>query len=177
MTRQEVNRQEYAILREGSRMLTREERDELIAQYAKGYDAVVAALEGITEAEWDAREAPGEWCPREIVHHLGDSEMASALRLRQMLVTDGAQIVPYDQEEYARVLHYDRPVEGSLLAFRGARAATVPLLEAMSEADWGRTGHHPESPGYGTATWLEYYAGHAHDHADQIRRARATVGD
>lgn len=155
--------------------MNQEQRAELIAQYAAGYDAVMAALEGITAVEWRAREAPGEWCPREIVHHLGDSEMASALRLRQMLVTSGAKIVPYDQEEYARVLHYDRPVEGSLLAFRGARAATVPLLEAMSEADWARTGHHPEEPSYGTALWLQYYANHAHDHAEQIRRARATV--
>jgi len=156
-------------------MLSQSERADLIAQYAAGYDAIVAALADITDAEWDAREAPGEWNPREIVHHLADSEMASALRLRQMLVTDGAIIVPYDQDEYARVLHYDRPVEGSLLAFRGARAATVPLLEAMSDADWNRTGHHPEQPGFGTATWLRYYSRHAHDHADQIRRARSTV--
>jgi hypothetical protein len=156
-------------------MLSHDERVELIAKYAAGYAAIIAALEGISEAEWEAREAPGEWNPRQIVHHLADSEMASALRLRQMLVTDGARIVPYDQDEYARVLHYDRPVEGSLAAFQGARAATVPILERMTEADWARTGHHPEQPAFGTAIWLGYYAHHAHDHADQIRRARATV--
>lgn len=156
-------------------MLTQTERAELIARYAEGYEAVVAALDGISEAEWLAREAPGEWNPREIVHHLADSEMASALRLRMMLVADGVAIVPYDQDEYARVLHYDRPVEGSLLAFKGARAGTVPLLEIMSDADWTRMAHHPESPEYGTELWLRYYADHAHDHADQIRRARATV--
>ena len=71
-------------------MLSKAERDAMIAQYAEGYDAIIAALEGITDAGWNAREAPGEWCPREVVHHLADSEMASALRLRQMLVTDGA---------------------------------------------------------------------------------------
>ena len=156
-------------------MLSHDERADLIANYAAGYDAIMAALEGITEAGWEAREAQGEWCPREVGHDLAGSEMASALRVRQMLVTDGAQIVPYDQDEYARVLHYDRPVTGSLLAFQGARAATVPLLEAMSEADWARTGHHPEQPAFGTDLWLQYYGRHAHDHADQIRRARATV--
>jgi hypothetical protein len=66
-------------------------------------------------------------------------------------------------------------VEGSLLAFRGARAATVPILERMTEDDWARTGHHPEQPAFGTALWLTYYGRHAHDHADQIRRARATI--
>ena len=156
-------------------MLSQTERTELIAKYAAGYDAIVAALVGIDDAGWNAREAPGEWCPREVVHHLADSEMASALRLRQMLVTDGAPIAPYDQDEYARVLHYDRPVEGSLLAFQGARACTVPVLERMSDADWQRTGSHPEFDEFNVEIWLRYYSQHAHDHADQIRRARATL--
>jgi hypothetical protein len=156
-------------------MLSHPERSELIARYAAGYDVVIEALAGITDEEWDAREAPGEWSPRQVVHHLADSEMASALRLRQMLVSERAQIVPYDQDEYARVLYYDRPVAGSLAAFAGARAATVPILEQMTDEQWARSAHHPEQPDFGTESWLRYYAQHAHDHADQIRRARATV--
>jgi hypothetical protein len=101
--------------------------------------------------------------------------MASALRLRQMLANEHAQIVPYDQDEYARVLYYDRPVAASLAAFAGARAATVPILERMTDDQWARTAHHPEEPAYGTELWLRYYARHAHDHADQIRRARAAI--
>jgi hypothetical protein len=156
-------------------MVSHAERSELIARYAAGYDVVVEALAGMTDEEWDAREAPGEWSPRQVVHHLADSEMASALRLRQMLVTENARIVPYDQDEYARVLSYDRPVAGSLAAFAGARASTVPILERMTDEQWARGAHHPEEPSYGTEVWLRYYAQHAHDHADQIRRARATV--
>jgi len=158
-------------------MVSQTERADLIAQYAAGYATVMEALAGIGDAEWDAREAPGEWSPRQVVHHLADSEMASALRLRQMLVAEQAEIVPYDQDEYARVLYYDRPVEGSLAAFAGARAATVPILERMTEEEWARTAHHPEEPVYGTELWLRYYARHAHDHADQIRRARAAARD
>lgn len=156
-------------------MLSHAERADLIAQYAAGHAAVMEALAGITDDEWEAREAPGEWSPRQVAHHLADSEMASALRLRQMLVSDQAEIVPYDQDEYARVLFYDRPVEASLAAFAAARAATVPILERMTDEQWARTAHHSEEPAYGTELWLRYYARHAHDHADQIRRARATV--
>jgi hypothetical protein len=156
-------------------MLSQAERSDLIARYAAGYDAVMDALAGISDEEWDTPEAPGEWSPRQVVHHLADSEMASALRLRQMLANEHAQIVPYDQDEYARVLYYDRPVAASLAAFAGARAATVPILERMTDDQWARTAHHPEEPAYGTELWLRYYARHAHDHADQIRRARAAI--
>ena len=100
------------------------ERDRLIDRYAAGYAAIEAALAGITDLEWEAREAPGEWSPREVVHHLADSEMTSAIRVRRLLAEDDPEIVGYDQEAFARRLRYDRPVEGSLAAFRGARLPT-----------------------------------------------------
>jgi hypothetical protein len=45
----------------------------------------------------------------------------------------------------------------------------------MSEADWAREGTHSESGRYSMDTWLEIYAVHAHNHAAQIRRARAAA--
>ncbi len=122
----------------------------------------------------DARPAPGKWSPREIVHHLADSEMTSAIRLRLLLTQDALFIWAYDQEEFARRLHYDRPVATALEAFGAARATTAELLERMSPSDWAKTGTHAEIGPYSVERWLEIYAAHAHDHADQIRRARAT---
>lgn len=149
--------------------------NELIGQYRDGYRAITEALQDITQAELDAREAPGEWSPREVVHHLADSEMASALRLRQLLAQDNPIIIGYDQEAYARILYYDRPIEPSLLAFRYARESTAQILERMTEVEWERAGIHSESGRYSVHDWLAIYAVHAHDHAGQIRRARATV--
>lgn len=157
--------------------MNRATRTSLIARYRAGYDAIVEALKDITEEEMDAREAPGEWSPREIIHHLADSEMTSAIRLRRLIVEDTPHITGYDQEAFAATLFYDRPIEASLLAFRGARESTVPILERMATEDWSRQGTHSESGTYSATDWLEIYAAHAHDHADQIRRARATVGN
>jgi hypothetical protein len=150
------------------------ERERLIAQYENGYLAVVDALEGMTAAEWEAREAPGEWSPREIVHHLADSEMTSAIRLRLLIAQDAPVIIGYDQEAFVRDLFPDRPIEPSLAAFAAARDATAPILRRLSEEQWRRAGTHSESGHYTVEDWLGIYAGHAHDHADQIRRARAT---
>ena len=151
------------------------ERDQLIAQYKDGYRAVSEALVKITAEELDARPAPGKWTAREIVQHLGDSEMISAVRFRMLLAEDRPAIKGYDQEEYARRLHYERPHEASLELFRAARASTAELMACLSEADWLREGTHTEHGRYGLDTWLRIYAKHAHNHADQIRVARGSL--
>jgi hypothetical protein len=155
--------------------MDRTTRDTLIARYRQGYDAVMAALDGITQAELDAREGPGEWSPREIAHHLADSEMTSAIRLRRLIVEDAPVITGYDQEAFVERLYTDRPIAPSLAAFRAARDSTADILDRLTEGQWARQGVHIESGPYSVTDWLEIYAAHAHDHADQIRRARATV--
>jgi hypothetical protein len=45
----------------------------------------------------------------------------------------------------------------------------------MTDTDFAKTGTHPEHGRYGVERWLEIYAEHAHKHADQIRRARASA--
>ena len=101
--------------------------------------------------------------------------MTSAIRLRRLLAEDTPQISGYDQEAFARTLHYDRPIAASLEAFRWARVSTAELLERMTEADWARAGTHNEIGRYPVTRWLEIYAEHATKHAAQIRRARASA--
>ena len=152
--------------------MTTVQRSELVKKYKEGYAQVAAALEGARDAELDRRPAPGKWTSREIVHHLADSEMTSAIRLRRLLAEDRPVIVGYDQEEFARKLHYDRPIAASLAAFKASRDTSGEILDRMSEAEWAREGTHSESGHYSVLRWLEIYAAHAHGHADQIRNAR-----
>jgi DinB superfamily len=150
-------------------------RQALIERYREGYRVVSEALDGITDAELDARPGPDKWTAREIVHHLADSEMTSAIRLRRLIAEDQPVIVGYDQEEFARKLYYDRPIGASLEAFKAARLTSAEILQRLTDAEWTRTGTHSDSGPYGVQKWLEIYAEHAHGHADQIRRARATT--
>jgi hypothetical protein len=155
--------------------MDQKERDALIAQYRDGYAAVAEALLKITPRELDAKAAPGKWSAREIVHHLADSEMTAGIRLRRLLVEERPHIQGYDQDEFARRLHYDRPHETSLELFRCVREATAELLERMQPADWLREGTHSEIGRYTVETWLNIYAEHAHKHARQIREARGAA--
>jgi hypothetical protein len=148
-----------------------EQRAQLIKRYREGHRAVVDALKGITEEELD-RSASGEWTPRMVAHHLADSEMMSALRLRRLLTEADPVIHGYDEAEFARLLTSDRPIEPSIEAMRWARESTGQLLERMTEEDWRRAGTHAESGPYSVEDWLTIYAKHAHDHAAQIKRSR-----
>src|SRR6266545_671175 len=144
--------------------MTQADRKDLIAKYAAGYDEVAGALVGFPKDKLTAAE---------IVQHLADSEMTSAIRLRILLVEDNPVIHGYDQDQYATRLRYnERDIAPALEAFRAARATTAQLLERMTEEDWRREGTHTESGRYTAEDWLRIYATHAHGHADQIRRLR-----
>jgi hypothetical protein len=150
-------------------------RTQLIDKYKDGYRAVSDALVGATDADLDAHPAPGKWSAREIVHHLADSEMTSAVRLRLLVASDRPQILGYDEAEFARRLYYDRPLEASLDAFKAARRTTAEILDRMTDAEWAREGTHSEHGRYTVERWLEIYAAHAHNHAEQIRVARGSA--
>src|SRR6266850_772863 len=111
-------------------------RRNLIDQYNDGYRVVAEALAGARDEDLDARPAPGKWTAREVVHHLADSEMTGAVRLRLLLAVDNPQIQGYDQDEFARRLFYDRPIEASLDAFKTARAHSAsPIRWRISLVD------------------------------------------
>jgi DinB superfamily len=158
--------------------MTPEERQELISQYEAGYDEVVKSLDGFPADKLTMNALPGKWSACEIVQHLADSEMNSAIRLRRLLAEDRPVIHAYDQEDYARRLKYnERDMMPALESLRSSRATTAQLLTRMSDEDWKREGWHPESGLYSAEIWLKIYAAHAHNHAAQIRRLKEVVSN
>jgi len=158
--------------------MTSEERQELIAQYQKGYDEVAGSLQGFPSNLLTAQPIAEKWSAAEIVHHLADSETTGGLRLRRLLVEDHPLIQAYDQEAFAARLHYNQlDIAPALDAFRCARATTAQLFALMSDEDWQREGTHSESGSYTAEDWLRIYAVHAHNHATQIRRLREALAN
>ena len=150
-------------------------RADLLSRYVDGTDAVRRAVDGLTDAQLDqpaADDPTNGWTARQIVHHLADSEMTSAIRLRRLIAEDDPVIAAYDENAFARRLHYDdRPIAPSLDAMAAARATSASILERLTDDEWARAGTHEESGRYSVDEWLRIYAAHGEDHADQIRRA------
>ncbi len=134
-------------------------------------------LVGACERQLDHKPEDGGFSAREVVHHTADSEMTSAIRLRRLVAEDRPQITGYSPDQFAARLHYaGRPVQPSLDAVRAARESTASIRATLSKAEWERAGTHSEMGEYSIDTWLEIYAAHCHDHADQIRRAAKEAG-
>ena len=153
-------------------MLNPLDRANLLDRFRTGYADVEAALAGISETELDHPAPDGGWTAREVAHHLADSEATAYVRLRRLIAEDKPAIQGYDEPEYARRLHYDRPSAPSLAVLRGVREASLSLLESLAPAEWERSGTHEESGAYSVEDWLKIYANHSHDHANQLRAAR-----
>jgi hypothetical protein len=150
--------------------VTPTERTALIDRYRTGTADVEDAVAAIAEAELDRQPtAADDWTARQVVHHLADSESMSYIRLRRLLAEDDPQIAAYDEPEWARRLHYDRPIGPSLAVLAAVRTASLQLLELLNEAEWVRAGTHTESGRYSVTDWLRIYAAHPHEHAAQIR--------
>ncbi|HEX4897375.1 MAG TPA: DinB family protein [Candidatus Limnocylindrales bacterium] len=148
------------------------DRARLIERYRSGMADLQDALADITESELDRPQSSGEWTARQVVHHLADGEAMSYTRLRRLVADDDPVIQGYDEPTFARRLHYDRPIESSLAVVAAVRASSLDLMAAMTPTDWAKSGTHSDIGPYTVDRWLEIYADHVHDHADQIRRAR-----
>jgi hypothetical protein len=152
------------------------ERNALINKYGDGFSEVESALADFPSNKLTAKPLAGKWSAAEIVQHLADSEMTSAIRLRKLLTEDFPVIHGYDQDNYAERLRYnERDLAPALDAFRAARATSLQILQNLSEEDWQREGWHTENGRYSVEKWLEIYAAHAHGHAEQIRRLREVL--
>lgn len=153
-----------------------EERERLIERYAEGFSEVEKSLEGFPKNQLTAHPIEGKWSACEIVQHLADSEMTSAIRIRKLIAQERPAIESYDQEAFALRLKYnEREIEPALDALRGARSSTTQLLRVLTDDDWKREGTHPEHASYTAEDWLRIYADHAHNHAAQIRRLREAL--
>jgi hypothetical protein len=147
------------------------ERGALIERYAEGPERLRAALAQVPAEALQWRPAEGKWSAHEVIVHCADSETNAALRIRYLLAEKNPLIVGYDQEQWARQFDYHaQPLDDALAATAAARRRTVPLLKAMTEADWAKEGRHTESGRYTAEDWLRIYAAHLAGHAEQIER-------
>jgi DinB superfamily len=147
------------------------QRESLIRRYAEGPDRLAAALARVPAPAMQWRPAAGRWTVHEVIVHCADSETNAHMRLRYLLAEPEPLVLGYDQDRWAIDLDYHaHPLEPALATVRAVRANTVPLLERLTETDWGKTGRHTEHPSYGVRQWLEIYADHLEVHARQIER-------
>ena len=146
--------------------------EEFAAKYEESTQAFLSLLSTLTDSDLDRADAEG-WTPRQVIHHVADSEAQSYARLRRLIAEPGTAIQGYDEGKWAEsaTLGYSATdVAPSIEVFAAVRKSSHLLLQRLSESELENKGVHSESGEYSILTWLETYTNHPIDHANQIRQ-------
>jgi len=146
---------------------------ELIAEIEALPAQLRAATHGLSEAQLETPYRPGGWTVRQTVHHVADSHMNSAVRLRLALTETEPLIRAYEQQLWGELFDCrTAPIELSLGLLDGLHARWVILLKSMSPEDFSRTFRHPEIGLVRLDKNLALYAWHGKHHTAHIANLR-----
>ena len=139
--------------------------------YRSATEEFLNLISTLKESDLDISDAEG-WTPRQVIHHMADSEAQSYARLRRLIAEPGTTIQGYDEGKWAEnsTLGYKtEAIEPSVAVLKAVREATYQLLLRVDEEILNNKGIHSESGEYSIKDWLESYINHPKDHANQIR--------
>lgn len=151
----------------------------LIEKISKLPDQIEGLVSGLSDAELTTHylkkeDGSDEWTVAQNVHHLADSHANSYLRCMLLITEDHPTIRPYDQDAWAaRPEAQAADLSYSLMILRGVHQRWVKFWENLSDADWERTGFHPENGDFSLSDQLLSYVNHGEGHIDQIQRTLA----
>lgn len=154
---------------------TDESRAEYIQVLAELPMKLKEVLVGITTDQLSNRYRPEAWTIRQVVHHLADSHMNSLIRFKLGLTEDNPTIKPYNENLWANLADGNSDdITPSILMIEGIHARLVKLLKSVSNEDWERKVHHPESKRDMSMNFLlALYAWHSKHHLAHIKNALA----
>ena len=140
-------------------------------QYQRATEEFLRAVADLTQSQLDKSDGQG-WNPRQVIHHVADSEAQSYARLRRLVAEPGTQIQGYDEATWGEneTLGYkELPIDISLNVIRAVRASSLEIIKRLSPAQLELAGVHTESGAYTVKDWLATYIKHQSEHAAQIK--------
>lgn len=141
-------------------------------QYKEATDLFLNLINGLDEKSLDISNGDG-WTPRQVIHHVADSEAQSYARLRRLVAEPGTMIQGYDEGAWGEnpTLGYsEMPINISISVFEAVRASSLEIIKRLTEEQLNNSGNHSESGAYTIQNWLENYINHPRDHASQIQK-------
>jgi uncharacterized damage-inducible protein DinB len=133
-------------------------------------------VDGLSDEQLRAREAPGKWSVLEVVQHLADTEVVYRYRMRMSVAQPGSPIPDYDQDRWASGLRYNEAaLENVLHELDAFRSANLAWIGGLSDEELDRAGIHEERGLESVGRIVELLAAHDLVHCRQIERIKAAV--
>ena len=132
--------------------------------------AIHAELAALSDDVLGWHPAAGEWCAKEVLGHLIESERRGfAGRIRLILAGDEPRLEGWDQGEVARARRdCQRPAAALTAEFDALRRDSVGLVDGLRAADLGRGGQHPKVGHLRVSDLLHEWVHHDRNHFRQI---------
>src|SRR5262249_28293952 len=112
----------------------------------------------------------------QIVNHLCDAEAVFAYRVRMILSESGCKIQAYDEQAWAKNLHYEKSnCQEKLELFVHLRNDHIKILQSLSKNEWKRFGIHEERGKETVERLVQMYAGHDVNHRRQVETIRESL--
>ncbi len=157
--------------------MTTTQIQELAAKYKAATDEFYIVASKLTPEQLNQKKPGGsqsDWTPRQVIHHMMDSESTSMLRLRRLIAEPGSIIQGYDEGKWSanKTLGYEElPIENSLALFAAVREASYQLIKRLTPEQLQNICIHSESGEFSVEKWLNAYTNHPLDHLGQIKEA------
>lgn len=125
----------------------------------------------------DYKPAPEKWSARQVLHHLTDSEIVLAYRLRTLLADKQPMLKAFDQNDWAATLAPELEDLGLMAAvFEANRKLTVSLLRKIPPQLWDKKGVHEEAGEMTTLGLVVRNTKHCLSHLNQLEKLKEMAG-
>jgi uncharacterized damage-inducible protein DinB len=153
--------------------------EDLAAFYAQGPAELDKALAGLSEVEMDLTLQEGSWSIRQIVHHLADTDLLFAQRMKLQLSSPGTVMGPLQPVGNANVSmgreYRERPVASSVTLFRAVHEHMLDVARYILNA-----GEHAITDSSGQQRTfhqrVHHIISHTDEHLEEIGEIRRTHG-
>lgn len=150
---------------------------EYAAEYRQGAADLRAAVQSMTREQVTARPVPGKWSTLEVVCHIADFEPVYVERMKRILTAENPTLQGADQEDFARVLHYqERDLEEELRVVEATRNAMARIMEKLTTEQLARPGVHSERGPVTLEKIIQTIIGHIPHHLPFIAEKRRALG-
>ena len=104
-------------------------------EYKAATEEFLNTVASLRDNDLDKSDSEG-WTPRQVIHHMADSEAQSYARLRRLIAEPGTIIQGYDEGKWAEseTLGYKtEEITNSLEIIKSVRRASYELIKRLSE--------------------------------------------
>jgi uncharacterized damage-inducible protein DinB len=137
-------------------------------------ERLIELLDVLSDAEIEARPAPGKWNLREVIAHMADCEIAWSWRLRQAYALPNAVLEPFEQDDWASSYSAYSLAE-ALGCFKALRKWNIAFIAALTPEDRSKPITHPHLGKLTLWTLVEIMAGHDLHHLGALEQGKRPV--